>query len=813
VIALSRSQQGVILAKNRTQTDSSIAVCDQLYANYPDSDPNGYTAFCGSSQPAFGRFKGPGLPGPQTLNNSFDEPGAWNTQFPELAHATRPGTKPSDFHPFGPLDRYNFAPVNFLQQPATRNNIYASGRFDITDNVSAYARVSYTKRQSEQQLAQVPEGMGVASFGPQWGFAPTADNVFNPFGVDLTQARFRSVAIGPRANFYDDNTLGATAGVQGSFSLGDHSFDWDVFAQYNSNRESKIGEHYINLFHLKNAVGPSFRDAAGTLHCGTPAAIIAGCVPYNVFGGPDLGVSFGVITPAEQKAMIDYVSYTESAQTGNNGINYGVNFSGELAQLQGGQLSFAAGVEQRKATGFNTPDALAAGGGSSDNAVQPTHGTTKVTEEYLEIDAPLLKDVAFAKELEFDAAVRHSSYTANGIGIDPATLNPIDVNVKPGAPTNAKFSLRWKPFNDLLLRASYGDTFRAPSVSDLFAGNAENFPSGVDPCETGIMPATGPVHDQCIADGVPATGVPSTGSAQIHATSGGNPFLKPEHGHNFTYGFVYSPSFVSGLNLTVDYWRINLRDVIGALDSATVLDGCYSGLHPEYCQGGALGYITRDPATHELANVQTTLINQDSLMTDGVDFGLTYKYTTSNWGNFGIKWDTTYNMHEKFTTASTDAAGNPTTTTSELLGVYNGGPNWRVRSVATLDWARGDWDASWTVRYMSAMQEAGGCTNSSVYFPLVCNHPNDRATNPFVAQDADLTGFTGGLGYNHVGAVTYHDVQVGWKAPWKAHLSIGARNVFGKEPPLVNTTFAQSFDASYDLPGGPFYYFQYRQDF
>ena len=56
-------------------------------------------------------------------------------------------------------------------------------------------------------------------------------------------------------------------------------------------------------------------------------------------------------------------------------------------------------------------------------------------------------------------------------------------------------------------------------------------------------------------------------------------------------------------------------------------------------------------------------------------------------------------------------------------------------------------------------------------------------------------------------------MQIGWKAPWKAHLSIGARNVFGKEPPLVNTTFAQSFDASYDLPGGPFYYFQYRQDF
>ena len=90
----------------------------------------------------------------------------------------------------------------------------------------------------------------------------------------------------------------------------------------------------------------------------------------------------------------------------------------------------------------------------------------------------------------------------------------------------------------------------------------------------------------------------------------------------------------------------------------------------------------------------------------------------------------------------------------------------------------------------------------------------DTTRSHFDAQGGDLPAHPiAGLGYNHIGAVVYDDVQVGWKAPWKAHLSLGARNIFGKEPPLVASSFAQGFDASYDLPGGPFYYFQYRQDF
>jgi outer membrane receptor protein involved in Fe transport len=66
---------------------------------------------------------------------------------------------------------------------------------------------------------------------------------------------------------------------------------------------------------------------------------------------------------------------------------------------------------------------------------------------------------------------------------------------------------------------------------------------------------------------------------------------------------------------------------------------------------------------------------------------------------------------------------------------------------------------------------------------------------------------------SHAGAYAVHDLNLSWNAPWDARISVGARNLFGKEPPVLYNSFAHSFDASYDLPGGAYWYMSYRQDF
>ena len=764
VMSLSHSSQEQIMAADREISRTPYYGCEQL-AQHPDFNVSGtyenfFGSYCGSGFPAYGRFQGGALGG----NGVTLIPG-------------RPGTSASDFTAFNNSARYNHAPVNYLQQPAKRSNIFASGRFDITDNVSAYARANYTKRTSTQQLAEVPLTMNVGGAqGPQWRIPIAATNVFNPLGQTINQSGFRMKAAGPRSPSYDYDIFSTLAGLEGSFELGSRGFDWDVFAQYNDGQYDSRGTGYVNLFNLARALGPSFRDGAGILRCGTPGAVIASCVPFNLFGGPDLGLANGVISQDEYKAMLNYVTYTQVSTSGNTTFNYGGNVSGEIAELPGGMLGFALGFEHRKDTAFNQPDTLVAGGGSSDNFAEATKGSVSVDDLYLELVAPLIADVAGFQSFEISAAVRKSDYTSNGY-IGSTAVAP-DL----GSPTTQKYGLRWKVIDDLLVRASWGETFRAPSVNDLFSGGRESFPQAADPCRVvnwGALSAA--AQARCIAAGVPAGGANDT-RTQLRALLGGNPYsLRPEYGENLGFGIVYSPSWLEGFDISADYWRVELNDAIVTRSAGNILSGCYTnGLQPEYCN-----FVERSP-DGLIATVRTAGFNVSELKSEGIDFGMNYRKDT-NFGLLRFKWDTTYNM-------KTETNG------VDYVGVYTGAPNWEWRSNFTSMWTKGDFDFTWTMRYVSEQVEdcwihcivSGTASAEDVY--------NNVGTPDSIK--------------NYAGSVTYHDIQLGWKAPWNAKLSVGARNVFGKEPPILQyNSFAHSFDAGYDIPGGGFYYMQYRQDF
>ena len=103
------------------------------------------------------------------------------------------------------------------------------------------------------------------------------------------------------------------------------------------------------------------------------------------------------------------------------------------------------------------------------------------------------------------------------------------------------------------------------------------------------------------------------------------------------------------------------------------------------------------------------------------------------------------------------------------------------------------------MRYKSGLEEscpyAGGSANAQAY----CSDPDRRTAN-------------GPEPRNHLGATTYHDMQVRYSTPWNATVSVGANNVFDKVPPLSLRAPYNQFDPQYDLPGA-YYYMQYRQRF
>ncbi|MFZ5638513.1 MAG: TonB-dependent receptor plug domain-containing protein [Pseudomonadota bacterium] len=704
----------------------------------------------------------------------------------------RPGTAPTDFRRFisysldgsGHSDRYNFAPVNYLLQPIQRFNVYGQTSLRLTDRINFNAMATYVKRESNQQLAEVPLTMDVRGInGPQWAFAPTAGNVFNPFGQDMRGFNFRAQAVGPRKPYYNNDNLATTLWVDGSFDLAGRDMYWDAGFSYLDSRFSARGENYINLFNLRRAVGNSRRNpVTGALEClDAGGAVIAGCVPYNVFGGPDLGLAAGVITQAEYDAMNRYISYTQSSSERMTTKDYFANLSGSIVDLPAGPLGFAIGLEHRRTAYYSQPDALVAGGGSSDNFSEPTKGNVNVDEIYAELNVPILADVPGAKLLEVNLAARKSDYDTNGV-FGGAAISP-DL----GGDTSKKIGIKWQVFDDLMFRGTYSESFRAPDVLDLYAGGAESFPQAADPCNTFNFGAATTDQARCTADGVPVGGVVQA-NAQIRSLQGGNPDLQPEFGETRSLGVVYSPSWAPGLNVTLDWYKIELEQVISFRTSQSILNACYRLPGAPGAAGNAAqralfcSFVGRDSAGN-IVDLRQTSFNLAEGEVKGLDLAVNYAMPETAWGKFTFQWDSTYNL-----SIDDDKV------LFGVVGQYNGSPQWRLRSNLTTNWQKGDWDATWAVRYYSELEDP--CTGQN-YFEY-------GITPAEICPDN---------GINIMGSRFYHDVQVGWKTPWNGKIAVGARNLFGKEPPTTQNSFAHSFDGAYDLPGGGFFYLQYNQKF
>ncbi|MFZ2752252.1 MAG: TonB-dependent receptor [Lysobacteraceae bacterium] len=718
--------------------------------------------------------------GPFTLNQGDD--GRQATDFRRFISYTFDGS--------GSSDRYNFAPVNYLLQPIERFNVYGQGTLRLTDRINANVQAVYVKRDSDQQLAEVPLTMDIrGASGPQWAFAPTAGNVFNPFGQDLRAANFRAAAVGPRKPYYDNDNTAVTLSFDGSFDLAGRDMYWDAGYSYLNSRISVRGENYINLFNLRRAVGDSRRNAVtGALECLDGAgAVISGCVPYNLFGGPDLGLAAGVISQAEYDAMNRYISYTKNEFQENTTKDYFANLSGSIVDLPAGPLGFAVGLEHRRTSFVNQPDALVAGGGSSDNFSEPTSGAVNSDEIYAELNVPILADIPGAKLLELNLAARKSDYETSGF------FGGSNISPNLGGDTSKKIGVKWQVFDDLMFRYTHSESFRAPSVTDLYAGGGESFPQAVDPCNPANIGLATTDASRCIADGVPAGGVAQPNS-QIRSLVGGNPNLEPEFGTTQSFGVVYSPSWAPGLNFTLDWYKIELEEVISFRGAQSILNACYRNIGSP---GGAddaaqralfCSFVTRD-STGTITDLRQSSFNLDKGKVEGYDFQATYAMPETAWGKFAFQWDNTYQTEN---------------TLFGTVGEYNGAPTWRLRSNFTTSWKKGDWDASWAVRYYSALDET---CDGGYYFEYgitpseICNHDVYDSNGNFLAYE------------NQIGSRIYHDVQVGVKLPWNAKVSAGARNLFGKEPPITRNSFAHSFDGAYDLPGGGFFYLQYNQKF
>ncbi|MGZ0118607.1 TonB-dependent receptor plug domain-containing protein [Stenotrophomonas sp. IS26] len=715
-------------------------------------------------------LKGPGCTAAAGCNYSLDRG----------ADPTNPGNYHlSDLTPVTG-DVSNAQEQMHLISPLKRDSLFLDGRLELTDDIRLTTQLGYNKRTSTRQIAGYPLQSSTAGIGRM-----SADSWFNPFGnhhgyenpTDIAWNR-RTWEV-PRVSTSDLTTWRAVAALEGSFEVGERYFDWEVGYQYNRSELLQRATGNLNKERVKNAVGPSYyNEVTGKVECGVPGAPIAGCMPWNPL------VPYGSNDPnglTGNQALIDYLFPPEVSRGKTTTRNGFASIAGTVMTLPAGGLGFAFGVETRKEAGEFIPDPLAQSGATTNLAAGPTGGDYKVNEAYLELSVPILADLPGARELSLNAATRHSDYSTFG-----TTLN-------------SKFGFKWKPIEQLLVRGTWAQGFRAPTISDLYGGGSETFTTGYrDPCDTvyGASASSAEVRARCAADIANADsyrqlrqgGVPITSSSDqtpVPFTNGSNPDLQPETSTSRTLGLVWSPTFVPNLNVALDWWKIRIDNTIVNDHPNDMLRDCYELGIASRCSG-----FTRDPVTGIVDQLKYGKRNSGFVETEGYDLELSHHLDTA-YGKLSTGWSTTYvSSYLSRSTNDTDVVPTPS----------NGiGSGFRVRSNLTLGWDVGDFGVSWTARYYSGVKER--CIDVKTR-PDECSDPGMQA--PWFAGSRD---------YNRRGSVTFHDVQFRYNLPWDATVSVGANNVFQKYGPIMysqpNSAF--SYYGGYDI--GRFMYMKYQQRF
>lgn len=647
-----------------------------------------------------------------------------------------------DFSCFTNADRFNFAEYNLLLTPNTRKSVYAQSRFDLTDATTWYFRALYNNRKSTNQAAAEPFFLGVAAPTNFWADNAvwSASNPFNPFGIDLVGGDnfilggYRPLEGGPRRFQQDVDTFYVGTGFEGRIDLGRSPLFWDVNLAHGTNKATQTNFGSYNARRL-------------ALGLGDPAACAAepNCVPVNLIGP-------NALTPE----MLAYIQPVLRDSSENRLTLFTANLSGDLFDLPAGTVAYATGLEHRRYSASYRPDGLTIAGEYNGVPSLPTRGEYDVSEAYVEFNVPLLADVAFARSLDLSLAGRYSDYSTFG------------------GETTAKAGLRWQVSDEFLLRGTWAEGFRAPTVGELFA-SASGFDKVLtDPCSN----VSAALAANCAALGVPDGYVQP--NPQISIQTGGNTELNPEQAESVSAGLVWSPAFASGaawserLDVEVTWFKHRITDAIQARDAEIQLNLCVQTLDPRFCDG-----ITRN-ALGAIDGFANQLTNIGRIETRGFDFDVFWTLPETNHGRYRISWRTT--LVDRYFAIDQDGARQ-----SGAVGVESGDagiPKWS--SNLSVDWDLDNLFASWSVRHLSRLDEE--CGDLARPFPVCRDAPNNR---------------------NWLGSTTYHDARVGIRTDWLggSSFSLGVNNVFQKEPPICLSCSLNGYDASlYDIPGGRFWY-------
>ncbi|MEM8814300.1 MAG: TonB-dependent receptor [Pseudomonadota bacterium] len=579
-------------------------------------------------------------------------------------------------------DGFNFLGPETISIPRERILVAGKMHYDLTENVRYFASAQYSSVSTKSERASDTANSGrLAADFPIFladGVTPhpfVPQEIFDDMlelGRDTAFMRRRWVELGNRFRESDNDTIRLWTGLNGAVG---ETWEWEGYVGFGEWRrsQSRVGDLVIPNYQA--AINVEYVDPADPglgLQCADEFARDSGCVPLNPFG---LG--------SVSQAQADWIILRDQLRAQNRTTTAGLWATGELYDLPAGALSAAVGYEYRKEQSQTRWDPISTSGGGTVTQQVNQDGEQDVNEVFLEVVAPLLADIPGIESLSIEAAVRSSDYSTVG------------------SVTSYNYGFTWQPIEDVRVRASFAEANRAPNNIELFS-NGLGSQSGLDdPCDNVTATSTGVFADTCRQDPIVAQVIADDGvfvneGLQVQQPTVGNEALSEETADTFTVGLVFTPRFLEGLTLAIDYYDIEIDGAISEIDADDILQICYTS--NDFADNASCQIPIRNVTTGQLQQVTETSLNINALRTSGID--LTARYT---WEpnfmpgtlDFGLTITRLDELEEE-----APIPGSTDTFIQDRAGLL-GSPEYRTRFSA--NWYHNRWSIGYRLSYVGEM--------------------------------------------------------------------------------------------------------------
>ncbi|QVM85310.1 TonB-dependent receptor domain-containing protein [Novosphingobium decolorationis] len=673
--------------------------------------------------------------------------------------------------------RYDINSSRTMSPGIKRGNAFAFITHDFGD-FEFYSELSYYR-------ARTDEYRGESSILSSARFNISRDAYWNPLGaagnpnrvsgfdipeegVDLTLTNYRVVDAGLRHIRVDNDSFRLLGGFRGAWG----NWDWDTAGLYSEATTKDVTFDRISNTLFSQALNRT--DASG----------------YNPFNGGDLANPNWGDASINSPETIDsfLVDVSRYAKTTLALADFKVS-NGSLLSLPGGDVGIALGVEWRRTSFSEDYDDRLDGTTNFIDAVTgeminqsdimgssvagDASGSRNVYSAFTELAVPLVSrdmDVPLVRALNLQLAGRFEHYSDVGSVFRP------------------KFAASWYPFDQLQIRGSYAEGFRAPNLEQLNTDVTTRVSTVIDyyACQASVNKGDIASLGAC------------AGNDRVEERRFGNTQLKPEKNASYSIGAVFTPT--PRWTLTVDYWHIKQRNLVGifgaeniaALDYVSRLqgNGGLSGVHRAdptaddiaFYQGSGL-----DPLG-EMVQIDDLFTNLDSRTSAGIDFGLYYQPPETPLGSFDIKFNASY-LDKAYQGLSPQAqqiqsvlgAEVPLEAVGDLIE-RDGRPKWQASG--TLTWKKDGWAAGLFGRYVGSYYDTGVVQDETNAYWKVNDWFTMNAYLQHTFQEGALSG---------------------------SRVRFGVRNLLDSKPPFLDATYG--YDASLASAEGRFFYTSIQASF